>query len=161
MTRSYWTTNRNWMQALETACHFPTDARLNMLITLRFRQTASVNVNPKGCPWEREGLPVQSKLTAFSGASAIEGARPWKVKDGEILNTESVEILQGLPHLARLQGLIGSHFLREASSFGDQQTDVLDKVGLRLVLHDPLSLVSGISNPDVLEPSAPGTVVVL
>jgi hypothetical protein len=74
MTRSYWTTNPNWMQALETACHFPTDARLNMLITLRFRQTASVNVNPKGCPWEREGLPVQSKLTAFSGASAIEGA---------------------------------------------------------------------------------------
>jgi hypothetical protein len=26
-------------QALETACHFPTDARLNMLIKLRFRQT--------------------------------------------------------------------------------------------------------------------------
>jgi hypothetical protein len=55
------------------------------------------------------------------------------------LNTTSVEILQGLLRLARLQGLIGGHFLCEASSFGEQQADVLDKVGLKLVLRDPSS----------------------
>ena len=81
-----------------------------------------------------ERLPVHSKLTAFDGTSAVDGAGPREVEEGQISYTESVEVLYGLPHLARLQGMIGGHFLREASSLRDQQTDILDEVGLRLVL---------------------------
>jgi len=40
-----------------------------------------------------ERLPVHSKLTAFNGAGAVDGARSWKIEDGEILYTESVEVL--------------------------------------------------------------------
>ena len=42
------------LQALETVRHFPADAGLNMLVALRFGQTASVNENSEGCLWGRD-----------------------------------------------------------------------------------------------------------
>lgn len=67
-----------------------------------------------------ERLPVHSELTAFDGTSAVNGARLGEVEDGEILHAESLEVLQGLPHLDRLQGMIGGHLLSEAASFRNQ-----------------------------------------
>ena len=68
-----------------------------MLIALRFRQIASVNGKSRRVPLGgREPLPIQLKLTIFGGASVIDQARSRKIENSEILNTERVEILQGL-----------------------------------------------------------------
>ena len=78
-------------------------------------------------------LDIMSRATQLSSSPATTAT----TEDGEILNTENLGDPAGPPHPARLQRLIDGHCLREASSFGDQQADVLDEVGLRLVLRDP------------------------
>jgi hypothetical protein len=44
-----------------------------------------------------------------------------------------MEIPNGVPHRAWLQGLIEGHFLRKSSSFEDQQAGALDEVRLASV----------------------------
>ena len=77
---------------------------------------------------------LQSKLTALCRAGAINSAGSRKIKDCEILTTEIVEILNGLPHFTRLQGLVRGHFLCKTSLFWNQEADILNRVGLGLVL---------------------------
>lgn len=80
------------------------------------------------------------------------------IKDGEISGAERVQVFHGAPYCNRRQGLVRSHALGQTTSFGDQETEISDKISLAgincLFLPSSESLpVSAVLGPIFLVPS--------
>jgi hypothetical protein len=101
------------LQRLETACHFPTDTILNMLITLRFRHNDTVSTDKYSGSLDREHSPVQPELTKFGRAGVIKRARAWKIEDGKIFNTECLEICKARHLSSGYEGSSAAFSLRD------------------------------------------------
>ena len=63
-----------------------------------------------------------------------------------------MQILQRLPHFGGFQGSIEGHLLCEPTSLRNQQTEVLDDIGLRPVLRDLLPTGQDLPIPTFSDP---------